>query len=123
MGKKQSTLLMLRLPPPKKPSTVLKLNLKIFSSNTSVSMQLLSLPRDEAKTLTRLSANGRLSLMTLPPKLMLAKRNAETTTANFSALKLPGMKQLDVVKRENKNLADEIKDLLDQLGDGGRSIH
>merc|ERR1712001_228384 len=27
------------------------------------------------------------------------------------------------VKRENKNLADEIKDLLDQLGDGGRSIH
>merc|ERR1719262_2215569 len=33
------------------------------------------------------------------------------------------MEQLDVVKRENKNLADEIKDLLDQLGDGGRSIH
>merc|ERR1711890_134393 len=31
--------------------------------------------------------------------------------------------QLDVVKRENKNLADEIQDLLDQLGDGGRSIH
>ena len=28
--------------------------------------------------------------------------------------------QLDVVKRENKKLADEIKD---QLGDGGRSIH
>merc|ERR1719427_5142 len=33
------------------------------------------------------------------------------------------MEQLDVVKRENKNLADEIKDLLEQLGDGGRSIH
>merc|ERR1719187_1847918 len=33
------------------------------------------------------------------------------------------MEQLDIVKRENKNLADEIKDLLDQLGDGGRSIH
>ena len=31
--------------------------------------------------------------------------------------------QLDIVKRENKNLADEIKDLIDQLGDGGRSIH
>merc|ERR1712079_837148 len=31
--------------------------------------------------------------------------------------------QLDIVKRENKNLADEIKDLLDQLGDGGRSTH
>merc|ERR1712214_205180 len=33
------------------------------------------------------------------------------------------VEQLDVVKRENKNSADEIKDLLDQLGDGGRSIH
>merc|ERR1712126_598708 len=31
--------------------------------------------------------------------------------------------QLDIVRRENKNPADEIKDLLDQLGDGGRSIH
>ena len=33
------------------------------------------------------------------------------------------VEQLGVVKRENKNLADEIKDLIDQLGDGGRSIH
>lgn len=30
--------------------------------------------------------------------------------------------QADLVKRENKNLAEEIRDLLDQLGDGGRSI-
>merc|ERR1719500_412019 len=30
---------------------------------------------------------------------------------------------LDSVKRENKNLAEEIKDLLDQLGEGGRSLH
>merc|ERR1711970_109731 len=33
------------------------------------------------------------------------------------------VEQLDVVRRENKNLADEIRDLLDQLGEGGRSIH
>ena len=33
------------------------------------------------------------------------------------------MEHLDTVKRENKNLAEEIKDLLDQLGEGGRSIH
>ena len=26
--------------------------------------------------------------------------------------------KLDTVKRENKNLAEEIKDLLDQLGEG-----
>ena len=28
-----------------------------------------------------------------------------------------------LICRENKNLADEIKDLMDQLGEGGRSIH
>merc|ERR1719346_226213 len=33
------------------------------------------------------------------------------------------MEHLDTVKRENKNLAEEIKDLLDQLGEGGRSMH
>ena len=33
------------------------------------------------------------------------------------------VEQLDSVRRENKNLADEIKDLLYQLGEGGRSIH
>merc|ERR1712165_22779 len=33
------------------------------------------------------------------------------------------IEHLDTVKRENKNLAEEIKDLLDQLGEGGRSIH
>ena len=32
------------------------------------------------------------------------------------------MEHLDTVKRENKNLAEEIKDLLDQLGEGGRSM-
>ena len=31
--------------------------------------------------------------------------------------------QLDGVKRENKNLGLEVKDLLDQIGEGGRSLH
>ena len=33
------------------------------------------------------------------------------------------LEHLDTVRRENKNLAEEIKDLLDQLGEGGRSMH
>merc|ERR1719500_265300 len=33
------------------------------------------------------------------------------------------LEHLDTVRRENKNLAEEIKDLLDQLGEGGRSLH
>ena len=31
--------------------------------------------------------------------------------------------QLDIIRRENKNLADETKDLHEHLGDGRRSIH
>jgi chromosome segregation ATPase len=31
--------------------------------------------------------------------------------------------QLDASKRENKNLSQEVKDLLEQIGDGGRSLH
>merc|ERR1712179_663887 len=50
-------------------------------------------------------------------------RNYNSELFRLKAAHDETVEQLDVVKRENKNLADEIKDLLDQLGDGGRSIH
>lgn len=31
--------------------------------------------------------------------------------------------QLDEVRRENKNLSSEIKDIMDQISEGGRNIH
>merc|ERR1719402_110878 len=50
-------------------------------------------------------------------------RNYTPELFRLKAAQDEGLEQLDIVKRENKNLADEIKDLLDQLGEGGRSIH
>ena len=50
-------------------------------------------------------------------------RNLNAEGFRLKAALEESTEQLDVVRRENKNLADEIKDLLDQLGDGGRSIH
>merc|ERR1719289_796521 len=50
-------------------------------------------------------------------------RNYNSEVFRLKAAYDESLEQLDIVKRENKNLADEIKDLLDQLGDGGRSIH
>merc|ERR1719282_709192 len=50
-------------------------------------------------------------------------RNFNSELFRLKAAHEETTEQLDVVKRENKNLADEIKDLLDQLGDGGRSFH
>merc|ERR1719466_553021 len=50
-------------------------------------------------------------------------RNYTSELFRLKAAQDEGLEQLDIVKRENKNLADEIKDLLDQLGEGGLSIH
>merc|ERR1719244_439885 len=50
-------------------------------------------------------------------------RNYTSELFRLKAANDEAIECLDVVRRENKNLADEIKDLLDQLGDGGRSIH
>merc|ERR1712025_713630 len=50
-------------------------------------------------------------------------RNYSSELFRLKAAQQESIEQLDVVKRENKSLADEIKDLLDQLGEGGRSIH
>merc|ERR1719437_336381 len=58
-------------------------------------------------------------------RLLLLKMKEEISSELFrlKAAQDEALEQLDIVKRENKNLADEIKDLLDQLGEGGRSIH
>merc|ERR1712089_82678 len=50
-------------------------------------------------------------------------RNYTSEIFRLKAATDEAVEQLDCVKRENKNLADEIKDLLDQLGERGRSIH
>merc|ERR1712223_2163532 len=50
-------------------------------------------------------------------------RNYSSELFRLKSAQDEAVEQLDIVKRENKNLADEIKDLLEQLGDGGRSIH
>ena len=54
---------------------------------------------------------------------MSESRNYSSEVFRMKAALDDSNDQLDIVRRENKNLADEIKDLLDQLGDGGRSVH
>merc|ERR1711970_478136 len=50
-------------------------------------------------------------------------RNASSELFRVKAAYEESLAQLDEVRRENKILSNEIKDLLDQLGEGGRSIH
>jgi len=50
-------------------------------------------------------------------------RNYSTELFRIKAAYEENLEQLDSVRRENKTLADEIKDLMEQIGDGGRSLH
>merc|ERR1719167_1653131 len=103
-----------RWPMLRSPRLELLLTLMISAWSTRECTLLPSSLRREERTLTRCWASGSPRLLMLllrwpPPRMKAATDEA--------------VEQLDIVKRENKNLADEIKDLLDQLGEGGRSIH
>ncbi len=50
------------------------------------------------------------------------RENAAEVFRNRAALE-DARDQLENVKKENKNLSLEVKDLLDQIGEGGRSLH
>ncbi|XP_011506376.1 PREDICTED: myosin heavy chain, muscle isoform X5 [Ceratosolen solmsi marchali] len=50
-------------------------------------------------------------------------RNYSTELFRLKGAYEESQEQLEAVRRENKNLADEVKDLLDQIGEGGRNIH
>ncbi|MGZ0918075.1 hypothetical protein ACXOKD_09045, partial [Streptococcus thermophilus] len=50
-------------------------------------------------------------------------RNYSTEHFRIKATYEENLEHLDSVRRENKALADEIKDLMDQISEGGRSIH
>merc|ERR1712121_416320 len=50
-------------------------------------------------------------------------RNYSTELFRIKACYEENLASFDSVKHENKNLGDEVKDLLDQIGEGGRNYH
>merc|ERR1719229_1600498 len=50
-------------------------------------------------------------------------RNASSDLFRVKAAYEESVLQLDEVRRENKTLSNEIKDIMDQISEGGRSIH
>merc|ERR1711862_515233 len=50
-------------------------------------------------------------------------RNASSELFRVKAAYEESVAQLDEVRRENKSLSNEIKDIMDQISEGGRSIH
>merc|ERR1719369_1851048 len=50
-------------------------------------------------------------------------RNASADLFKIKSAYDESVIQLDEVRRENKTLSNEIKDIMDQISEGGRSIH
>merc|ERR1712157_442378 len=50
-------------------------------------------------------------------------RNASSELFKIKSAYEESVLQLDEVRRENKTLSNEIKDIMDQISEGGRSIH
>merc|ERR1712224_408039 len=78
------------------------------------------------QTFDRVVDEWRLKCEDLSTELETSQRDCRNCSSELFRLRAAWdetVEQLDSVRRENKNLADEIKDLLDQLGEGGRSIH
>merc|ERR1719327_840580 len=50
-------------------------------------------------------------------------RNASSELFKVKSAYEETMLQLEEVRRENKTLSNEIKDIMDQISEGGRSIH
>merc|ERR1712170_260869 len=50
-------------------------------------------------------------------------RNASSDLFKTKAAYEESVAQLEEVRRENKGLSNEIKDIMDQISEGGRSIH
>merc|ERR1711893_51038 len=50
-------------------------------------------------------------------------RNASSELFRVKSAYEESVAQLDEVRRENKGLSNEIKDIMDQISEGGRSIH
>merc|ERR1719342_152107 len=50
-------------------------------------------------------------------------RNYSTELFRIKACYEENIETVDSMKRENKNLSEEVKDLMDQIGEGGRNYH
>lgn len=50
-------------------------------------------------------------------------RNYSTELFRTKALYEEQLEGIEIAQRENKNLGEEIKDLMEQISEGGRSIH
>merc|ERR1711962_1672452 len=80
----------------------------------------------KAKHFDRIVAEWKKKVDSLTMDLDVSQRDCRNASSELFRVKNAYeecVAQLDEVRRENKSLSNEIKDIMDQISEGGRSIH
>merc|ERR1712079_150339 len=80
----------------------------------------------KAKQCDRIVGEWKMKVEGLSRDLDVAQNETRSVSAELFKVKNAydeATLQLDEVRRENKTLSNEIKDIMDQISEGGRSIH
>merc|ERR1712158_247109 len=80
----------------------------------------------KAKQFDRIVGEWKMKVDSLGMDLDVAQKEARNASSELFRVKSAyeeSVLQLDEVRRENKCLSNEIKDIMDQISEGGRSIH
>ena len=97
-----------------------------MSANLDQAMIMNNSMEKKAKQYDRVIGDWKIKVDGLGKDLNVAQNEARTISAELFKHKNAydeSCLQLEEVRRENKNLSNEIKDIMDQITEGGRSIH
>merc|ERR1712241_837027 len=105
-----------------------KLNVEIEEMNHNLDQaQILNNQMEKkAKHFDRIVGEWKKKVDNLTMDLDVSQRDCRNASSELFRIKSAyeeSIAQLDEVRRENKSLSNEIKDITDQISEGGRSIH
>merc|ERR1711997_946351 len=80
----------------------------------------------KAKQFDKIVGEWKHKVDSLSMDLDVAQKDCRNASSELFRVKIAyeeSILQLDEVRKENKSLSNEIKDIMDQISEGGRSIH
>merc|ERR1712020_835014 len=97
-----------------------------MSSNVDAAAQRCHLMEKKAKNFDKIVVEWKQKIDALQAELDQSQVECRSYSRELFKVKTAydeTMLMLSNVRKENKNLSNEIKDIMDQIGEGGRTIH
>merc|ERR1711962_1165659 len=104
----------------------LQIDLEEMAVQTDQAHLLNSAMEKKAKQFDKVVGEWKMKVDSLGKDLDVAQKDARNASSELFRVKAAyeeSVIQLDEVRKENKGLSNEIKDIMDQISEGGRSIH